>query len=460
MPLAKAFEKVIYTVGLPSARRRSAAKRRQAGSPPEEIGDRAWKGRMTEPRQFTVLGAGVVGLCCAVWLQRDGHRVVLVDRVDPGTGTSFGNAGLIQIDAVVPVATPGILRRVPRMLLDPTGPLVLRWRYLPRILPWLARFVLAARPASVERISTSLASLLDRANADWLTLIAEADAHGVWRQTGELWVYRKKEAWERAQASHALRRRRGSSLQDVTLEEMRQLEPALARDLHAGVFTRDANSISHPLHLSQKLAELFRRDGGSFVKDNVLRIETGPDGAPDRLITDSGRRDVDALVIAAGAFSRPFARSLGTKLPLDTERGYHLWLPDPGVELRRPVLVGDHQFGIVPMTGGIRLAGTAELAGLDLPPYWRRADILGELAAPFVPGLNLEGAERWMGYRPSMPDSLPVVARAPGQENVYLAFGHGHLGLTLAAATGRLIADLAAGRTPAVDPAPFRAGRF
>ncbi len=407
-----------------------------------------------------MLGAGIVGLCCAVSLQKDGHRVTLVDRMDPGTGTSFGNAGLIQIDAVVPIATPGVLWNVPRMLLDPRGPLVVRWRYLHCIAPWLAKFVLAARPDSVERISMALASLLDRSNDAWLELIRAASAQEIWRQSGELHVYRKKEAWDEAQPTHDLRRRRGSLLEDLTVEEMRQLEPALSPDLYRGVFTPNANSITHPLHLSEKLFALFRRNGGEFIKDNVARIETGPGGEPSQLIGEDETRPLDALVIAAGAFSKPFAKSTVASVPLDTERGYHLWLPDPRVEMRRPIIVGDHRFGIVPMTGGLRLVGTAEFAGLDLPPYWDRADILAELADPFVPGLNLDGAERWIGYRPSHPDSLPVIGRAPGQKDVYLAFGHGHLGLTMGAITGELIADLAAGRAPAIDLAPFRAERF
>lgn len=415
---------------------------------------------LDKKQKFTVLGAGVVGLCCAVSLQREGYPVTLIDRMDPGTGTSFGNAGLIQIDAVVPIATPGILRIVPRMLLDPSGPLVVRWRYLHKIAPWLIQFVRAARPDSVERISVALASLLDRSNDAWLDLIKAASAQDIWRQSGELHVYRRKEAWDAAQSTHELRRRRGSLLEDLTVEEMRQLEPALSPDLYRGVFTPNANSITHPLHLSEKLFELFRRNGGEFIRENVLRVETGEDGEPSRLTTDAGSHDVEALVIAAGAFSKPFTRAAGKSVPLDTERGYHLWLPDPGVEMRRPIVVGDHRFGIVPMTGGLRLVGTAEFAGLDLPPYWKRADILGELAAPFVPGLNLDGAERWMGYRPSLPDSLPVIGRAPGRKDTYLAFGHGHLGLTMGAVTGRLIADLAAGRTPAIDLAPFRAERF
>ena len=386
--------------------------------------------------------------------------MTLVDRLDPGTGTSFGNAGLIQIDSVVPIATPGILRAVPGMLLDPTGPLVVRWRYLHRIAPWLAKFVRAAHSDSVERISVALASLLDRSNEAWLELVNAANAQDVWRQSGELHVYRTKDAWDTSRASDELRRRRGSVLEELTVEEMRQLEPALSSDLYRGVFTPNANSITHPLHLSQRLFDLFRRNGGAFVKTNVTGIETGQDGEPAALTTDSENLKVEGLVIAAGAFSKPFARTAGATLPLDTERGYHLWLPDPGVEMRRPIVVGDHKFGIVPMTGGVRLVGTVEFGGLDLAPDWRRADILAELSRPFVPGLNLDGAERWMGYRPSMPDSLPVIGPAPGRKKVFFAFGHGHLGLTMGAVTGQIIADMASGTETDLDLAPFRAERF
>ena len=402
----------------------------------------------------------MVGLCCAVALQRKGHNVVLIDRLDPGTGTSFGNGGLIQIDAVVPIATPGILRSVPRMLLDQRGPLVIRWPYLHKIAPWLLRFLFAARSDNVERVSLALASLLDRSNDAWIELVNEVNAQDTWRQLGELHVYRKKEAWDAAQPTHELRRRRGSQLVDLTVEEIRQLEPALSPKLYGGVFTPNANSVTYPLHLSERLFKYFKKNGGEFVKANVRYIETGEDGAVTALITENGKCRVESLVVAAGAYSKAFTKSTGSAVPLDTERGYHLWLPDPGIEMRRPVVVGDHHFGISPMTGGIRLAGTVEFAGLNLPPYWQRADVLAELAEDFVPGLNKVGAKRWMGYRPSLPDSLPVLGEDPGRRNLYWAFGHGHLGLTMAAITGKIIAELASGSAPEFDLSPFRIDRF
>ncbi len=410
--------------------------------------------------QITVLGAGVVGLCCAVSLQNEGFDVTLIDRDEPGRGTSYGNAGLIHVDGVVPIATPGILRRAPGMLLNPNGPLVIRWRYLHRIAPWLWQFIRAARPGRVETISSALASLLFQASESWSTLIQQAEAGNLWRQSGELHVYRSRSAWDGARSARELRRRRGSSLQELTVEEIRQLEPALSRNLHAGVFTPDGCSITSPYDLSRKLTDLFRRNGGDFIKANVTEIRPEAPGSAVTLHTENDRLRAERLVISAGAFSRPFADAVGARIPLDTERGYHLSLPDPGIELRRPVIIGDHFFAASPMTGGIRLAGTAEFAGLALPPYWRRSDILGELARPFFPGLNLSGSQRWIGYRPALPDSLPVIGPAEDHPNVYFAFGHGHLGLTMAAVTGKLIAELATGNKPAVDLAPFGPNRF
>lgn len=413
----------------------------------------------SSPCDVTVVGAGVIGLASALSLLRDGHKVTVLDRLPPGEGASSGNAGMIQVDSCVPIATPGVLRQVPAMLLDPEGPLVIRWRYLVRLAPWLARFAAASAPGRVEEISVALAALLDRAWDAWRPLAAAAGADGLFRPSGELYVYRGRRALEAARPAHAIRRRRGVRLEELGPAELRQLEPALAKDLAGGVFSPDCLSVADPLRLSRLFADEIRRQGGAILREEVRGVEMGPDG-PAALVTGSGRRPVDRLVIAAGAFSKPLAAGLGVRLPLDTERGYHLMLPRPGVGLRVPLIVGDRRFGIVPMTEGVRLAGTAELAGLDAPPNYRRARMLGPMARKVVPELNVEGGAEWMGCRPSMPDSLPVIGAVPGCGKAVLAFGHGHLGLTMAAVTGALVADLVAGRGSAVDLAPYRPDRF
>ena len=385
--------------------------------------------------------------------------MTLVDRLEPGAGTSLGNAGLIQIDSCVPIATPGVLAEVPKMLLDPEGPLVIRWRYLLQIAPWLTRFVLASRPGRVEALSLALMALLDQADAAYRPLITDAGADDLMRPTGELRVYRTEASWRAAKSAIDLRRRRGAKLEILDADAVRQLEPALSQEVKYGVYSPDCRSVADPLTLTTRLAQAFVRGGGTVLRAEVTDIEIA-DGGARALITDGGRHETDALVIAAGAYSKPWAAKFGVRVPLDTERGYHLMLPDPGVDLRVPVLAGDRRFAIVPMTGGVRLAGTTEFAGLHAPPFWRRADMLGPMAQQLVPGLRIEGGERWMGYRPALPDSVAVIGPAPTARAVFLAFGHGHLGLTLGAITGRLIADLAAGRDPGLDMTPYRADRF
>jgi D-amino-acid dehydrogenase len=409
-------------------------------------------------RHFTVVGAGTVGVCCALALQRDGHRVTLIDRAPPARGCSYGNGGLIQTGSVVPIATPGVLRQVPRMLLDPDQPLVIRWQYLPRLMPYLLRFVAAARPARVDAISKALASVLALAGDAYRTLLASAGAQDMIRTSGELYVYESEAAYRSAREAHGIRRARGIRVEEIPPQELRQLEPALAPIFRYAVYLPDSLQTVDPYVMTAALARHFAASGGTILEETVHEIEIGPDG-PSAVVTDKARHPVDGLVVALGAYSKDWAARLGSRVPLDTERGYHLMLPNPGVPLRVPVISGDHRFGMVPLMGGIRIAGTAELATLDAPPNYRRAERLLRLAQRILPGLD--GAERvpWMGHRPSTPDSLPVIARSPNFRSVYFAFGHGHLGLTMGAATGRLVADLAAGREPPIDMRPFAVDR-
>ncbi len=409
--------------------------------------------------RVTVIGAGIVGVCCAAWLQRDGCRVTVIDRDEPGRGASYGNAGMLQVDSCVPLATPGILGRVPAMLLDPLGPLAIRWGYLARLAPWLARFVAASRPARVEAIAIALASLLGRAAAAYGDLVAACGAEDLLRPTGTIFVYATEAGFEAARFGHDLRRRRGFANEELRDGEIRQLEPALSPDIKHAVFSPDCLLVADPLRLTQALAEAFVRAGGTILRETVTEIRIGA-GGPSHVVTDAGIHDVDRLVLAAGAWSRRLARRLGARVPLDTERGYHLMLPEPGIELRMPIIAGERKFAITPMGGAIRLAGTVEFGGLHRAPDYRRARVMAGMAREIVPGLDPSGAVEWMGFRPSMPDSLPVIGPSPRHDKVFFAFGHGHSGLTLGAVTGSLIADLVMGRAPPIDLAPFRADRF
>jgi D-amino-acid dehydrogenase len=407
-----------------------------------------------------VIGAGAVGASTALALRHDGYAVTLLERGEPGMGTSFGNAGMLSTTSCVPIASPGILWRVPQLLADPLGPLYVDWRYLHRIAPWLIRFVLASRPTEIERISIALMSLLVQIVPAYRELLGGDAFNDLTRPAGNLVVYQSDSAFEKAQrGAHALRQRRGVKLSFLGQSELRQMEPGLAPSFKHGVFMPDSYQTVNPLRLTQRLVELFVDAGGELIRASVERIERGSGG---RLVavTDKGPRELDTVAICAGAWSKKLAADCGVRVPLDTERGYHVMLPNPGVAVQRPTTSGDHEFVATPMEHGLRLAGTVELAGLDAPPNMKRAEVLLKAAKQMFPDLKDEGMTTWMGHRPSMPDSLPVIGRAPGHDRVFLGFGHGHLGLTFGAITGLLIADLVAGRPGRVDLQPFRPDRF
>jgi D-amino-acid dehydrogenase len=414
---------------------------------------------VSHSRHVTVVGAGIVGISCALYLQRDGHAVTVLDPAGPGEGASRSNAGLLSSGSCVPVSTPGILWRVPWMLLDPLAPLAIRWRYLPRLVPWLIQFVRAGSPARVEAISIALARLLELAPESYAGLIAASAASRYVRPGGVLYTYETDASFAEAQAGLALRGRRSIDFDVLHGARLRELVPALAPTIKHGVLYPKTMFCTDPYGLVRALAEDFTRRGGRLVRDEVTDIEVDSRG-PGSLRTRSGRVGIDVLVIAAGAWSRRLAARVGEPVPLDTERGYIAVLPRPGVVPRIPLLSGDYSFAITPMDAGLRLAGTVELAGLHAPPNYARAQRLVEAARRVLIEVNPEGVTYSIGFRPSMPDSLPVVARSRRYASVYLAFGHGHLGLTLGPVTGRLIADMVGDRKPAIDPAPFRADRF
>jgi len=411
------------------------------------------------PRHFAVIGAGIVGVSTALYLQRDGHRVTLFDYRPPGEGASMGNAAIIAAASCEPVAMPGILRRVPGMLRDPLGPLAIRWGYLPQITPWLIRFVAASRPSRVEAISIALRELSLRCRAAYKPLTDAAGISAMIRDTGWLSVYRTEHSFAEAADELALQRRRAVKFEVLDREQIRQIEPSLAPIFERAIFYPEHSMTVNNFRLVQRLAADFVLHGGALLQEKVTDIELGPQG-PRSLVTDKARHDVDAVVVAAGAWSRELTRRLGHKVALDTERGYHVTLPDPGVKPRLPIHIADFGFVATPLEHGLRFAGTVELGGLAAPPNWGRAEILLKRGRQVFPGLKEEGRSQWMGFRPSVPDSVPVISGSPRLPNAYFAFGHGHLGLTYGAITGRLIADLAAGRDPGLDMRPYRVDRW
>ncbi|MBI3503249.1 MAG: FAD-dependent oxidoreductase [Proteobacteria bacterium] len=409
------------------------------------------------PLDVAVLGGGAIGLACAFALAEAGREVVLFDPA-PGRGASFGNAGGITPGWVAPTAMPATLRAVPRMLADPLSPLSIRPAYLPKLLPWLFGFALAALPHRVEAISKALAALTLDSYEVWEEFAARAGVDHLLRRQGILYAYASTQSRAGAEAAHALRRKRGVAMDEVDGVWLRQFAPMLSHDYRFGVFAPGAGHVVDPGALCDGLVAALEARGGRVERIAVDDIAADADGVVFRTPGTTWRAAY--FVLAAGAHSRPFAAKLGARVPLDVERGYHAMLPTPGLELPAQMIDGEGKYALTTMTGGLRLAGTVEFGGLDLAPDYARAERLVANARRLLPGLDARDATYWMGFRPSLPDGLPVIGRAPASLRAILAFGHAHLGITLAAATAGIVADLVAGRPDRIDLAPYSPTRY
>ncbi|WP_239025160.1 NAD(P)/FAD-dependent oxidoreductase [Rhodoligotrophos defluvii] len=416
-----------------------------------------------QARDVLVIGSGFVGLCSALWLQRLGHRVTIVDRDPPLPGSSYrhacsyGNACTIATYAVTPVALPGIVWRVPGMLANPFGPLAIIWRYMPHLAPWLRGFVSCSSPREVERIATVLERLLGHAEAAFAPLHAEAGTAQMLRRGGSLYLYKSEQEYREEEDYIALHRRHGVRFDVVDKAAIRDLEPNVAPLYHRGLYFRDAHHLSSPRDVAFAFAQSFLKRGGTFLKGEVRGLTPTSAG----LLAEFGHMSHPAqtVVVAAGAWSSALAGIMGDDILLDTERGYHVLFPEAGDLISRPVCFAEQGFYMVPMADGLRAAGTVELGGLALPMREARTEAIRAGVARFIPKAG-RATDEWMGFRPSMPDSLPVIGPSPADPRVIYAFGHGHLGVTLAAVTGRLVADLVSQRQPFLDLAPLRPIRF
>lgn len=417
-----------------------------------------------------VVGAGIVGVAIARALQREGRAVTLVDAAEPGRGTSYGNAGFIAIDHLLPLARPSTLRRVPRMLADRNGPLTIHLPSLPLLLPWMARFALAAcRPAEVRKSVDAFDLLMAEAGIAWRAEIQASGLGELFRAKGALYVYESEAAFAGGAAERVLQREKGIEFEIVDGARARALAPGLSPHILCGVHYPHGMHTLDPHRLVATLAERFAAEGGRLVQGRVSGF--GREGQRVTSVTladanlSAAKRvattlPAEAVVIAAGRASGVLTRALGFKAPLVAERGYHLMLAPDKVRFDLPVCPAERGFFVTPMAQGLRLAGTVELAGPDRKPSWHRADILRRHLAAIFPGVGGEERGRWIGERPSLPDFRPAIGRAPGLANVWCGYGHDHVGLTLATATGRLIARMMAGEEVpdalrACDPGRF-----
>jgi D-amino-acid dehydrogenase len=406
-----------------------------------------------------VVGSGIVGICTALHLIRKNWDVTIIDPNGPASKASSGNAGLIAVGHVTPISSPSILKEVPRMIVDPNSSLVIRYTYLPNLIPWLFRFVLAGRPKQYIKNCNSLSELLKETYSAYEPLINEADCNDFMKRQGLIVALTSDEALEKIQPEILLKKSLGIRIKIFDQKQIQSILPKLDNSVRHAVYYEDVSHVTDPYKFSLRLFEDFKNKGGKFLHKKAQDFITYKNRIKSIVIED-GEIQVDSIVICAGAWSKILASKLGSNVPLETERGYSVSLPNPGIKLDYPVISGELRFCATPMGKSIRLAGTVELAKIDDPPNEKRYELIIKHALKLFPSLKLSGASYWMGHRPSLPDSLPVIGRSPIFENGFFAFGHGHIGLTTAAATGKLIYELASDLETSIDLKPFSVDRF
>lgn len=406
-----------------------------------------------------VIGAGIVGVSTAIWLQRDGHDVVLIDKAEPGEGTSYGNGGVLASCSIVPVTVPGLMRKAPRMLFDPNQPLFLKWSYLPRLAPWLRHYLAHCKPEEVTRIAAALAPILADSLADHQALAAGTGAEKWISPSDYVFVYRDRAHYEGDAFGWGIRRQYGFQWDELEGTALRDYEGAFATDLGFAARLGNHGTITDPGRYVKDLAVHFAQQGGRMIRGEVTDFIM-EDARLTGLRVDGDTLPCKAAVLASGVWSKALCRKLGLDVPLESERGYHIELWEPNLMPSAAYMVASGKFVMTPMDGRLRLAGIVEFGGLDAPPSRAPFDLLLRQAKAALPGLRWTDKTEWMGHRPAPADSVPLIGPVPGAEGVYAGFGHHHVGLTGGPKTGRILAQLISGRTPNVDLAPYAPSRF
>ncbi|EAU41296.1 putative D-amino acid dehydrogenase protein [Fulvimarina pelagi HTCC2506] len=406
-----------------------------------------------------VIGAGVIGLSAALAAQARGLSVMVIDREGPAAGASAGNAGAFAFTDILPLASPGIFRKAPKWFVDPLGPLSVPPAYALKIAPWLLRFALSARPSRFAAASKAQTAMMALSKAELEPFMQASGTLDMLRRDGNLELYESEAEFRASLPGWAARERHGIEFRHMDAAAMAELQPGLSPKLTHGTFTPGWYSIADPKDYVLALARRFEDQGGTIERADVARLVPSDSGVT--IETTAGTRlKAGKVVLAAGAFSHRIAKTLGEKIPLETERGYNTSLPVGAFDLRLQLTFGGHGFVISNLSSGMRVGGAVELAGLDRPPNFARAEAMLRKAKTFLPGLKTENGRQWMGFRPSLPDSLPAIGRSRATPRIVYAFGHGHLGLTQSAGTARLVADLLTDRASPIDLTPFSPQRF
>ncbi|MFK7939995.1 MAG: NAD(P)/FAD-dependent oxidoreductase [Roseovarius sp.] len=413
---------------------------------------------MTTPLKIIVIGAGICGLSSAIWLRRAGHEVTLLDKDGPAAGASYGNAGLLAQWAMIPVNTPGIATTGLKYMMDRNAPLFMQWSYLPRMIPWLLKFMSHATDAGVRRTVDGLMPMIGDSVEQHQALTRGTPA-ARWIETSEFrYAYANRAAFDAESYGWKIRSDVGYPPELIEGPAVQEAEPMCGPNINLIAQIKGHGHITNPGAYCEALATVLASEGGTFRRATVQDFEL-TEGRVTSVITDQGAMPCDHAVLAAGIWSKDLMRKLGLKVPMETERGYHLHLRNPNMMPQTPLMMVKGKFGVNPMETGLRCAGTVELGSHHAAPSKRPLELIAKNIGWAFPDLTYDEAEEWMGFRPSTPDSLPLVGEI-GQTGVYAAFGHQHIGLTAGPKTGRWVADLISGKRTNVDLSPYDAGRF
>ena len=412
---------------------------------------------MSENLKIGIIGAGIQGVCNALFLQKNGYNVTLFDRDEPGNlSASYGNAGHFSPYASVPLNRPDVLTDVPSMLLNSTGPLALRWNYVPKMIPWFLKFILNCSKKKMMHTAKNMHQILNLALPAFDELFDEVDISGLVEKKGVIYVWNDQNLTSR-ELEINIRKELGVEQQILTPKEIHDLEPNIKPFYHGGVFYSYARHTRNPKKVLLKLFDLFLAKGGKFLKINIQDLKF--DGESPIVKSETQQFIFDKIVIACGAFSKKLTDKLNEKIPLDTERGYHVQFKGCDHLISRPVVFTNRGFGITPMEQGLRVVGTVEFGGLKNPLSKSRIKNLIEGAKYMLDGLP-EHQDEWLGFRPSLPDFLPVIGPSKNYKNIFYSFGHHHLGWTLGAISGKIISKMIANENTNLNLEPYSSRRF
>ncbi|OJJ10739.1 FAD-binding oxidoreductase [Alphaproteobacteria bacterium AO1-B] len=410
-------------------------------------------------KTLAIIGAGIIGVSTAIWMQREGHKVILIDKAGPGEGASHGNGGVLASCSMIPVTVPGLIRKAPRMLFSPNQPLFLKWSYLPKLLPWLAKYLGHANEKDVNRIAEAVHGIVGDSLAEHQALAEGTGAEHFIVPSDYLFLYRDRAHFEEDAFGWSIRAACGFQWEELEGEAVRAYDHGYSSDIGFAVKLGDHGRITDPGQYVKALAAHAKENGAQIVQAEVQRIEVDSDEGLS-LKTDFGTIEADDILVATGAWSKPLAAQLGLDVPLESERGYYLELWEPNYLPKSPVMVASGKFVITPMDGRIRLAGVVEFGGLEAGASAAPIELLKQNIRAAMPDLTWEREVEWMGHRPAPADSIPAIGAVPGIKGAWLGFGHHHIGLTGGPKTGRLLAQMISGKRTNLDLSPYTATRF